>query len=203
MQSTGIIDCGGVCNAVIPPDSLCSNTLQVCENSCSSGIYYTNGSSFSMFDNDPARNLVACYTAQANCSDTDPLANVTASTLWTASNTPSDAVTLSGANPKAVSPNLLLGPGTRSEDVTAIYSPVLGINVNSTVQVSVTKFCASNCSASAASYCSNETFTTNDGCGLPETCTGTRLCDFNWKEVARKRAGRKSNMKAEEIPSAF
>ncbi len=189
MQSTGIIGCSGTCDAVVPADALCSKSLQICENSCSSGIYRANGSSFSMFDNEPSRNLVACYTDQVNCSDTDPTVDVTASTTWIENNTPENAVTLSGTSPKVVSPNLLPTPGTSNENVTARYSPSLGLNIDSTVQVNVTKICPSGCTAAeAATVCLGTTYTApspSPSCpGVNSICNGARNCNYNWIEVA-------------------
>ena len=43
--------------------------------------------------------------------------------------------------------------------------------------------CMSNCDAEKGSYCQGESFTTNNSCGVQETCAGTRTCDMNWKEV--------------------
>ncbi len=181
MHGTGIIGCSGTCEAVVPLDSACTHSLQICENSCSSGIYYANGGSFSMMDTDPAKRLVACYTDQPACSDATPGANVTATVTWSAANVPSDAIALSGANPKLVTPNPLPSFMTRTENISATYPLV---SMTSTVTAAVTKFCASNCSTDSGSYCMGESYTGTNTCGNPEACTGTRYCDFNWKEVA-------------------
>ena len=189
MRSTGIIGCDGTCTAVAPSDAFCSKTLQICENSCSSGIYRANGSSFSMYDNEPARNLVACYSDKINCSDADPTADVTASSVWTENNSPYNAVTLSGTDPKSLSPNTLPANGTRSESINARYSPAAGVSIDSSVQVNVTKFCAPGCTAGQGKLvCIGKTYTASSstsGCGgVTSTCDGTRVCDYNWKEVA-------------------
>lgn len=43
-----------------------------------------------------------------------------------------------------------------------------------------------NCSADSRTtqLCSNQNFTIPDGCGGNMNCSGTRSCDYNWKEVA-------------------
>lgn len=189
MQGTGIIGCSGSCEAVVPPDAFCSKTLQICENSCSSGIYHANASSFALFDNDPPRNFVACYTDKVNCSDTDPTVNVTASTTWISADTPTNAITLSGTSPKVVTPVLRATPGTNSEDITARYTPSVGFNVDSTIRADVTKFCASGCTAAeAATVCIGKTYTApspSASCpGVNSTCDGARNCDYNWIEIA-------------------
>lgn len=188
-QGIGTIGCNGLCDAVIPPDSTCVKKLQICENSCSSGIYRADGSAFSMYDNEPARNLVACYSDKVNCSDPDPTANVTASSIWTENNSPYNAVTLSGTDPKSLSPNTLPASGTRSESINARYSPAAGFSIDSSVQVNVTKFCAPGCTADQGKLaCIGKTYTATSstpGCGgVTSTCDGTRVCDYNWKEVA-------------------
>lgn len=156
--------------------------LQVCEGmSCSSGVYRANGASITMANTEPGRNYVACYADTALAPCTDPTAlNVTndPTTIWSDSNTPGDAVTLSGTDPKLVRPNAFFG-GSRTETVTARYGALV-----SSFQVTVSEICISNCTAEAASHCPGS-FNTSNSCGNPETCpTGTRSCDFNWKEVA-------------------
>lgn len=156
--------------------------LNICGSSCSSGIQYGNGSTISMQDTDPARQLVACYSTSTSCNDPSPSANVTASTTWGESG--SNAVDLSGSNPKTMTPRTLAGPGTVTETVTASYS-----GNNSSFNASVTKFCAPyDCSSDQATVCSGSTYqrpSPTPGCGaVMTTCTGTRLCDYNWKEVA-------------------
>jgi len=49
---------------------------------------------------------------------------------------------------------------------------------------SASSSCTSNCSTTQNNHCGGATYTGTDSCGNAETCTGTRLCDFNWKEVA-------------------
>ncbi|HWQ59527.1 MAG TPA: hypothetical protein VN420_00050, partial [Candidatus Fimivivens sp.] len=63
--------------------------------------------------------------------------------------------------------------------VTATYS---GQNVS--LPLTVIENCSSNCSAHAAEHCLNSTYTGTDSCGSAESCSGSRSCDMNWKEVA-------------------
>lgn len=114
-----------------------------------------------------------------DCAGTD----VTAATNFT--DTASLVVTVS---PFGSTPNVFTGndiPGSSaagqqsaSETVTVSYA---GQTI--TIPVTVTEFCVSSCPAEEAKHCPG-TFDTVNSCGGPETCTGTRSCDFNWKEVA-------------------
>ncbi len=150
-------------------------TLQLCLNGSSFAVGgETKSIALSLGD---TRNLTAFYDAILDCSGTD----VTDTSI---TDTVSSVVTLSGASPKVLRGNDVPGasnPGQQSasETVTVTYS---GQTI--TVPVTVTEFCASNCAATQANYCQGQTYQAPNSCGAQETCTGTRSCDFNWKEVA-------------------
>ncbi len=179
MRDSGTIDCSGSCNVPPPSDTLCTYSLHICENNCNSGLDRTGGT-LSMFDISPSVTLRACYT-DTSCTP-GGYGDVTASTTWAETNAPQNAITLSGST---VSPNAMASSGTRSESINASYNAPYGGGLKTAATTAiVTKWCVSRCSVNAASHCSGTTYSESDSCGDAETCTGTRLCDFNWKEVA-------------------
>lgn len=156
-------------------------TLKVCLNSCSSGSSNFAGQTVELAPGD-IRRYAVCYNSASGCSSAT--GDVTMShTVFTANNTPDDAISPTG-NPGEFRANSV--SGTRSESVTVDYD---GKHTTS-LTLRVTPVCTSNCSAQAANHCANEngdgSFTTTNSCGVSESCpagTGTRYCDFNWKEV--------------------
>lgn len=181
----------GVNNAGVGPATASSfscsaSTFQVCRNSCSSNNPLPV--SVAMNDNDPGQNLVACFnSAPAGSPCTVAGGDVTTSTTWSESGLPQNAATLSGVNPKVLSPIGMFATGVNTEGMSATYG-----TYSKNWTVSVTKYCApgvcntttssNNCAASTP-YASVPSPT--PGCGAVLTpCYGTRLCDFNWKEIA-------------------
>lgn len=85
-------------------------------------------------------------------------------------------MSLSGTNPKTVS-----GDNAGTENISATYS-------GQTANMSVTVTCVPTVSCSNApgreNYCQNENFNIDNGCGTMISCTGTKTCNYNWKEVA-------------------
>ena len=101
---------------------------------------------------------------------------VTGTTIWDASlNVPANAVSFASAG-------VLQADANGSEAVTASYSGQT-ITLNATVACFPTLTCTAD--PRSTTVCTGDTFTISDnGCGVPVTCSGTRPCDFNWKEVA-------------------
>ena len=68
-----------------------------------------------------------------------------------------------------------------------ILTSLCGLTGTASVTISCTP--TNSCSSAssdtrAAGICAGDTFTITDGCGGTLTCSGTRVCDYNWKEVA-------------------
>lgn len=108
------------------------------------------------------------------CGDTSPVTNAT----W--SDDPlSTVVSIAGAtaSPQAVT------AGTSGTERVAISRGVETILLDYTVSASCTP--TTTCGEQSRNYCQGQPFTIPDnGCGFSLECTGTRFCDFNWKEVA-------------------
>jgi len=156
------------------------NVLKVCLNSCSSNQQLTLTTPIVLNDTDLPANVVACYNTDSACGDAS--GNVTSAALWSEGG-PNDAVTLSGSDPKVVTPNSIPTPGSRTERITATYS-----GNNAPFDAIVTKFCAPNPCTDVAATCTGETYerySPTPGCeSVITVCTGTRSCNYNWKEVA-------------------
>ncbi len=150
-----------------------SNSLKVCQNSCSSGIQRGNTSSTQSFTiaRGGSQNLVTCFNPSSSCNN----ASGNVAGTWS-ENTGTDIVALSGSNPKTVSAN-----NTGTENISATYS-------GQTANMSVTVTCLPtvNCSNAPGreNYCQDENFSVDNGCGVNINCPGTKTCNFNWKEVA-------------------
>lgn len=167
---------GGNGAVVIEPSCGIPSTLKICKDSCNSAIPRGLGGSTTTFSlaQYTSEDLVACYNPAPDCSDAS--GDVTASTTWTETNTPSNAISLSTVLGK----KRVTGDTASTENFTATYS---GATATMTVAVSCnpTVFCSSQ----VADYCLGETFTIPDnGCGAPSDCIGTNSCDYNWIEVA-------------------
>lgn len=145
------------------------STLKLCQGSCSSGIMPP--ASFSMSRGE-TKDLVACWNPSSSCNDSS--GNVTASTTWN-EQAGNGAVNLTGSNPRRVN-----AANVGTESISATYS-------GNTQSRSVTVTCIpASCSGDArhAEFCADETYTIDSGCGYQLTCSGTRTCDFNWREVS-------------------
>lgn len=151
-----------------------SNSLKICQNTCSSGILRGSSSSTGSFTlaRSGSQNLVACYNSVSGCSSGD--GNVTNITTWSESG--SNATSLSGADPKTVTAD-----NEGSEIINAQYSA-------QTASTQATVTCVPTVSCDNApgkeNYCQNQEFTVDNGCGSNITCNGTKTCNYNWKEVA-------------------
>lgn len=153
--------------------------VQICESSCTTGTDRTNGV-IAMLDNDPAKNLYACYgKSTMHCSDPSAI-DVTSNALttWAITANPDSAISLTGTSPKVLDTNTLPTIGTRAAAIQVTYN-----GTPATLGVNVSKYCASNCSADAANHCRGTSFNATDSCGISEVCPGTRYCDTNYKEV--------------------
>ncbi|MEI6650923.1 MAG: hypothetical protein WCL23_05895 [Candidatus Moraniibacteriota bacterium] len=119
-----------------------------------------------------SRELHAYYGPGAeNCNGTE----VTANTTFSRESGNSISVTDPG-----VGPGLLTGIADGSGVAKAEY--MVNKKLLGTDRITATIFtpCVSDCAVKAASVCKGASVT--GSCG--ETCTGTRSCDQNWKEVA-------------------
>jgi hypothetical protein len=118
--------------------------------------------------------LVACFNSLNGC--TDPSGDITSSAIWPETNTPNNAVALT-----AGSIILVNGHTQGQERFSSTFS-------GQTQFIDVTVTCIPSVSCANApgrdSYCQNETFSVDNGCGVSVDCSGTKTCDFNWKEVA-------------------
>lgn len=174
-SDTYILQCtNGSTTATDSVQVILSNSLKVCQNSCSSGVQRGNTSSTQSFtlSRGGTQNLVACFNPSSGCSNSS--GNVTGSTTWAEGG--SNVVSLSGTNPKTVS-----GDNTGSENISATYN-----SQTANMNVTVTCIPSVNCSNAPGkdNYCQSESFSVDNGCGVNITCNGTKTCDYNWKEVA-------------------
>ena len=142
------------------------NTFKICQNSCDGGdvpnpLGMVQGST---------RQIVGCFNDATTCID--PTGDVTPATTWNDAGGPE--ITLSNTG-------LITAVQEGSESMSATYG---ASSQNRTINVSCV---AQSCSASEAlKYCTNETFSWPTGCAATptQTCSGSKSCDFNWKEVA-------------------
>jgi hypothetical protein len=116
-----------------------------------------------------------------NCGNLAGTSDVTGSVTWSSSN-PAVATVGNGGTAGVTTP---VGIGSSNISTTP-YSGIPSGNAVANVICIPSVSCASaGPAATAANTCPSQTFTIDDGCGFPVTCTGTRTCDFNWKEVAQ------------------
>lgn len=112
-----------------------------------------------------ALQLSAHYGTDGDCSDPD----VTDESVFADENPTGGAVSVSGTT--------LAGEASGSEKVTATYD-----GNRDEVLVNVTAPCTYDCQVDQ--HCQGEDYVVTDSCGRPHDCSGTRSCDFNWKETA-------------------
>ncbi len=116
-----------------------------------------------------------------NCGNLAGTTDVTGSVTWTSSN-PGVATVGNGGSAGIATP-VSLGSSNIS---TTPYTGIPSGNAVATVICIPSVSCVSpGPAATAANTCPSQTFTIDDGCGYPITCSGTRTCDFNWKEVSQ------------------
>lgn len=174
-SDTYIIQCTGPSGmATDSVQVILTNTLKVCQNSCSSGIQRGNISSTQSFTlaQGGTQNLVACFNPATGC--TDASGNVTSSATW--NETSANTVTLSGSSPRVVT-----GNQAGTEAISASYS---GQTNNMDVTVTCVPTISCDNAPGRENYCKDQPFDTDNGCGITITCNGTKTCDYNWKEVA-------------------
>lgn len=169
MTNSGSIGCSG-CNAVRPDDSLCID-YRICPASATIGGAV------------PTFQFRAYYKTSGpiNCASTGDATDVTLLVNWSSS-APGIATVNNGGS-KGLVTRVALGVTNISVSnyagETAVPAPV-----------TVTCIPTINCStpphdATTANTCRNKNFIIDDGCGGTVICTGTRTCDFNWKEVSQ------------------
>ena len=171
-------DATRMCQVVVDdstnPGPSTTDTLKVCQNSCSSGALRGSTSSTGSFTlpRGGSQNLVTCFNTSLDCSDAT--GDVTGSTTWSEGG--GNAISLSGTSPK-----LVTGDNRGTEGISADYS---GQTANTSVTVTCIPTVSCNNAPVAGNYCQNESFSVDNGCGSIITCNGTKTCNYNWKEVA-------------------
>lgn len=152
------------------------NTLKVCLDACDSGSNNFNGQSIS-FNSGEKRNLRACYNTSTAC-EAGSLGDVTndPTTTFTDTNNPGNAVSLTGVRGEVLA-NTGVPSGITEERVDVSYGAISGF-----VRFSVPSVCSPDC-GNAPNICQSQPFNDANGCGT-NNCTGTKSCDYNWREVA-------------------
>lgn len=175
MRTPGVITCSGCDSTVAPSDALCD--LAVCKNSCVSTLDRTG--SFTVASGPPATTLKACFY-QAGTGACASGVDVTGAATWTETNAPKDAMYFSPAG-------VLNARYVNGDEVFNVSY----LGVTKSPQVTVT--CIPNTCAIAPAkvvtdtYCPEVTQDTGvpTGCdGMTLVCSGTRKCNYNWRETA-------------------
>lgn len=114
-----------------------------------------------------------------DCGNTSAAIDVTGTSAWSTSN----------AGVATVAAGVVTSTTNTAGSSATISATYLGLT-DSGATVSITCVPTNSCAsagpaATAANRCPADTFTINDGCGGIVTCPGTRVCDFNWKEVGQ------------------
>lgn len=157
-------------------DASCSapkSVLKLCLNACDSGSSNFNGGTITLNPSE-TRNLRACFNVSSACDTNSGDVTGDAATTFDATDAPADAVALTAIKGQVQVHATASGI---SEVVNVLYGAI-----PASVTFSVPNICSTDCSA-AADTCRGTTFDDANGCGT-NNCTGTRYCDFNWKEVA-------------------
>jgi hypothetical protein len=125
-----------------------------------------------------------------DCANLAGTTDVTDAVAWLSSNQSVARVGNNDGNPRG-----RVARGVTTGSSTISVTPYLGLHASAFAIANVvcvpTNTCASAIAANPAlanNKCSNDptaNFTINDGCGFSITCSGTRTCDFNWKEVGQ------------------
>ncbi len=163
---------------VTPDDAACSAPKIATLSLCTTGgipIASTPGPHSRSLVAGTSEILNAYYDTTPNiCGDTSPVTNAS----W--SDDPlSTVVSIAGAT---ASPQTVTAGASGTERVT-ISRGAETILLDYTVSVPCNP--TTTCGEQSRDYCQGQPFTIPDnGCGSPLNCTGTRFCDFNWKEVA-------------------
>lgn len=116
-----------------------------------------------------------------NCGNLAGTTDVTGSVTWTSSN-PGVATVGNGGTAGVTTP---VGIGSSNISTTPYTGIPSGSAVANVICIPTVSCASAGPAATAANTCPSDTFTIDDGCGYPVTCSGTRTCDFNWKEVSQ------------------
>ncbi len=116
-----------------------------------------------------------------NCGNLAGTSDVTGSVTWSSSN-PGVATVGNGGTAGVTTP---VGIGSSNISTTPYTGIPSGNAVANVICIPSVTCASAGPSATAANTCPSETFTIDDGCGFPVVCSGTRTCDFNWKEVSQ------------------
>lgn len=161
---TGVITYLGGCSAVT---SVPLPALQICPSSAA----MTTGST---------QSFVAWFINQEDtfdgCTGGSPRSNVTASSSW--STTDASIVIVNG-------PGIATGVSAGAAAISVTYAGISAYVPINVINSCFPKTCTSPAVTSQlSSTCSNDNLALSDGCGGTITCTGTRSCGYNWREVA-------------------
>lgn len=96
--------------------------------------------------------------------------------IFTDTNNPGNAVSLTGVRGEVLA-NTGVPSGITEERVDVSYGAISGF-----VRFAVLFVCSPDC-GNAPNICQSQPFNDANGCGT-NNCTGTRACDYNWREVA-------------------
>lgn len=154
--------------------TVASSILTICPSNSATtvGSTATHKAYYSM----PGYPAVTCNGNQSATPLGANYIDVTGSSTWTSTGGTASIATVSGGVVTGVS----VGTATFTATANGGGGNATG-SASSTISAQI---CNSNCSASTNNYCTGVTFTTKNTCNNTETCTGTRSCDFNWKEVS-------------------
>ncbi len=153
------------------------STLKICEGSAP-----RNSSIHIPLSSGATTTLTAKY-GTGNCS-TDPLVNAS----WVETNAPDNAVSLSAIAPAVltsaktvtVTAGSIVGTPSAHEDLSATY---LGKTETTRADVTCAAQSCANFSAQTNTYCPTESQSFDNLCGGTVSCSGTRSCNYNWKEA--------------------
>jgi hypothetical protein len=161
-------DGGEICRVVVNYETSVASTLKLCYSSCTNGTSVPNSLTMQVGE---AKFLKACYGVSPTCGNAQ---DVTSSTAWTESNSPQNAVSLSGTDPKKMTATTV-----GAESISASY---LGSSDGFTVAVSAPCTCDPSL---ADNYCEGTDY--DNSCGNP-VCPGSKPCpsggNKGWREVA-------------------
>jgi hypothetical protein len=116
-----------------------------------------------------------------DCDNLAGASDVTGSVTWSSSN-PGVATVGNGGTAGVTTP---VGVGSSNISTTPYAGIPSGNAVANVICVPSNSCMSAGPAATAANICPSDMFTIDDGCGFIITCSGTRTCDFNWKEVGQ------------------
>lgn len=159
----------GTCTAPIVPLA----TLKICEQTGAGWFDRAGGSLTPMTLGATTTTIKAVYDTNPDCSGAASFADP-----WTESGPNAVSLAASG-NERVVTTSAL---GTETITV-SVGSETKYVDVTVIAPVCVVQTCA-DYPVDSAKVCTGSTYAISDGCSGILTCSGTRDCDYNWKEVS-------------------